>query len=546
MFDRVWRISYPALVGLLLLGLLWHHWQIVVTPVPLDLYEGTMLLITGIIADGDNPYTRAFQPAAADVYPPLYNMLVAPLTAMFGNTFQLHRAVSALFILAATAMAAIAARRNSGSWRDAFAAGAMLYAALLFYATPVSSTNAPGVAVFLAGLIVPWWRGFSTGSLVFAALCGLLAFYTKQYFILCMAILCLYLFLYVSMGRALLLGVCYAACLLLSLVIVHQTSPYYLDNTLFAPSAAMSGLQSWEILLVQLGTFVRVYAGLLLVMLLSAGASLLLRWRDGRQQTDTPGNWFRPARAGWGGPLLARQVDFFWFCLFWSSLVFLFWLGRNPGNYMTYLFQLVSPFLLIVAFEQVARLPRGLKYAAPLVLWSAYQCWAVLHKDFSADMDNWREMEDIIAGGEDILASQMLVASLLQQGKPVLQDGHTFYFPLAVHKPEWMRKPRPEDRVETVWADYIEDLYRRIERRELDLILVSPWEMRGIFLRNPPPFEDVPGKEFLQRHYRIERRIALSMTDRHGGGTYDIQVWRPKPARRPAGRSESRSAGGER
>jgi hypothetical protein len=70
--------------------------------------------------------------------------------------------------------------------------------------------------------------------------------------------------------------------------------------------------------------------------------------------------------------------------------------------------------------------------------------------------------------------------------------------------------------------------------------------MRGIFLRNPPPFEDVPGKEFLQRHYRIERRIALSMTDRHGGGTYDIQVWRPKPARRPAGRAESRSAGGER
>lgn len=179
LIQNVWRYFYPASAAVLLLALLWHHWQIIVAPVPLDLYEGTMLLVTGIIAEKGNPYTREFQPYAADVYPPLYNLMVAPLSHVFGNSFQLHRAVSALFIVLAVLLAALATWKKSASRQHALAAGAMLYAALLFYATPVSSTNAPGMAFFLAGLIVPWWRGFTNGSLVFALLCGLLAFYTR-------------------------------------------------------------------------------------------------------------------------------------------------------------------------------------------------------------------------------------------------------------------------------------------------------------------------------------------------------------------------------
>ena len=80
-----------------------------------------------------------------------------------------------------------------------------------------ASTNALGVFLFIACLAIPWWRNYSNTSLAIALLLGLLSFYAKQYFILCMAILCLYLFLYVSMRRALLLGTCFATALLASL-----------------------------------------------------------------------------------------------------------------------------------------------------------------------------------------------------------------------------------------------------------------------------------------------------------------------------------------
>ncbi len=486
-----------------------------------------MLLVTGIIADGGNPYTREFQPYAADVYPPLYNLLVAPFSHVFGNSFQLHRTVSALFIVFAALMTGLATWEKSSSRQQGFAAGVMFYAALLFYATPVSSTNALGVAVFLAGLVVPWWRGFNNGSLLFALICGLLAFYSKQYFILNMAILCLYLFLFVSMRRALILGVAYAVTLLLSLFFVHQSSPYYLDNTLFAPSAAMSGLQRWDILLLQLRLYLTTYAGLLTVLLVAFISWLI------RSDSEKVGLRVRaPLQLrDWSGPLFRYQVDFFAFCLFWATLVIVFWLGRNPGNYMTYLFQLMSPFLLIGGFTVVAGISGKARLALPLLLLSFYQSWAILHKDFSADMNAWERVDRMVASSDEVLASQMLVDTLLKHGKKVYQDGHTFYLPLAVSKPPWMLKELEQDRVATVWAEYIDELYGKIKRKEFDLILVSPWEMRGIFLRNPPPNEDITGKKFLSRYYAVDERIKLSMTDRHGGGTYDIAVWRPKQRR---------------
>lgn len=496
-----------------------------------------MALITGIIADGHNPYTRAFQPQAADVYPPLYNLLVAPLTAFFGNTFALHRSVSAFFIVLASLTLGWAGWRDHRSIVLALATGIMFYAALLFYATPVSSTNALGVFLFLLSVLIPWSRRFSNGSLAAGALCGLLAFYTKQYFILGMAMLCLYLFLYVSMRRALLLGIAYACCLLGSLAVVHSTSPYYLDNTLFAPAAALTGLNNWQTLLLQGKHYLWIYAGLIIVLLASAAEQLRGLGSKGLGRGIRA--HFSPLRAGPRGALLSGPCDFFSFCLLWTSLVIVFYLGRNPGNYLTYLFQLISPFLLLLAFRATLRLRGTMLVAAFLSLTSMYQAWHVLEKDFSTDLEQWQAVKSRIAQSDQILATQMLVMALLEAGKTVQQNGHTFYFPLATIKPDFLRKKNASDRVEAIWEEYLTSLYRKIQRREFDLVLVSSWEMRGIFKVNPPPFTKVGGREFLARHYYKSGAIELSMTPRRGGGNYRIQVWEPKPRRARRGQIES-------
>jgi hypothetical protein len=501
--------------------LLCHHIELIRAPVPLDLYEGTMLLVTGIIAAGDNPYTLAYQPHAADVYPPLYNLIVAPLSLVWGNSFALHRWVAAVFIGFACALVGYATYRRSRSRELAIAAGVLLYPALLFYATPVSSTNALGTALFLATVILPWRFQFSTVSLVVAALMSLLALYAKQYFVLGMPILCLYVFLYRSMLAGVLLGAFYAVLALVSLALVHWYSPYYLDNTMFAPAAAIQGLQSSEILYLQLQRFALVYAGLLICLLLLVARAV---------KAMPCGVLLRAPEDGWRlqGPALRQEVDYFGFALFWSTAVIVAWLGRNPGNYMTYLFQLMAPFVLIVVCSALAHRPFKRWMAALCLVPSFYLSWDMLHRDFDVDMTAWAEVERKISNSEQVLATQMLVASLLKYDVPVFQDGHTFYFPAARSKPELFVKTDPEHRVDAVWESYIETLYRKIERGEFDYVMVSPWEMRGIFGRNPPPFSELSGREFLRKYYVREDDITLSMTNRHGAGTWKVQVWKPR------------------
>jgi hypothetical protein len=196
---------------------------------------------------------------------------------------------------------------------------------------------------------------------------------------------------------------------------------------------------------------------------------------------------------------------------------------------MTYLFQLMSPFLLIAGFSTLARAQLRHWLMLPLLGLNFYQSWDILHKDFAVDMENWRKIEALIEASDEVLATQMLVVAQLERDKPVFQDGHTFYFRYAFKKPDWTRKADPAERVEAVWQDYITEMYRKVQRREFDYILISPWEMRGIFQNNPPPFEDVTGRNFVVRYYCKVDQIPLSMTGRRGAGTWKIQVWKPRP-----------------
>ena len=48
--EKHWAWVFPGAACALLLLLVWHHVQLVLTTVPLDYYEGTTVLITGLIA----------------------------------------------------------------------------------------------------------------------------------------------------------------------------------------------------------------------------------------------------------------------------------------------------------------------------------------------------------------------------------------------------------------------------------------------------------------------------------------------------------------
>ena len=211
-----------------------NHAKLISHEFPLDYNEAGMLVITSTIAHGGNPYSLESQPSQMSVYPPLYNIFVAPLSRVFGNTLELHRIFSGLFIMACAALCFYLCRRDSGARAESFIAAALVYAGLLFYSTPIASPNGLGLFLFLAAITVPWVNGFSTRSLAVTIVLGILAFYTKQYFIACLGYVALYLFLAESKKHAICFGLAALAAFIVVLALVCYTSPYYLEDTFFA------------------------------------------------------------------------------------------------------------------------------------------------------------------------------------------------------------------------------------------------------------------------------------------------------------------------
>ncbi|MFT5483864.1 MAG: 4-amino-4-deoxy-L-arabinose transferase-like glycosyltransferase [Halieaceae bacterium] len=518
--ERLWGTNYFLFLILALLALVYHHWQIISAPFPLDYYEGTTLLITQIFAEGGNPYTREYQPGAMYVYPPLFNLLVAPLTWFVDNDLILHRTVCGVFILASCLLVARAVLDCGADLIDALAAACTFYAALLFYATPISSTNAMGVFLFLTILYLPWRASFSLGSLVLATLLGVAAFYSKQYFILAVGLVGAYVFIYQSMLRAMAMGLLFVTLVVSSLWIVNLTSPYYLDNTLFSTAISTALLQNTETAVLQYTKFLWLYWPLLLLALYQLYLTVHGPGGQGLLSLIKPG--IRSVAEH-------RGTLYFWFCLALSAVIVFFSLARNPGNYLTYLFQLLSPLLLIGVFGGMSKLRVGRRYVALPVLLCLYMGWSLLPQDFSTTEAGWKRVDELVSQEENILASQILITDLLRHDRRVFQDGHTFYFPLAAEKPHWFFKDAKEDTVKQIWSSYLTGLYRDIERQHFDLIVVSPWDFHGIFVVNPPPFSTLTGPKFLKKFYYMDEQFPLSMTERHGGGTYNMKVWRPRP-----------------
>ena len=487
-----------------------HHLQLILEVLPLDIFEPAMLLITGLIMEGGNPYRVEYLPIYTDVYPALYNVLVAPLAGVFGNTLLLHRAVNAGMLLISCGLCYQSLRHLGVDKLYALCAGAMLYAALLHYSTPIASVNGLGHCLFMACLLVPLLAGFSRRSLIFSAVLGVLAFFGKPYFIAAPAFLVIFLLWRVTPLSA----VAYALLALLLLASsVGATllfAPYFLDTIVFAQQVTTIFSRDENHLIKQLLDFLTVYASLILAILLAGTAVLRV-----------------PAAA-----MVARQIrglEFYAVMLLGGTLTIVMLLGYNRGNYLTYLFQLMSPFLLLAAFLLVHRSQRILPLLLPLLLASFWQTWSLLPTHASPERTTWEVLEEKIDQHEHIFADDIVAYLLNAKGKKLYQGALTQYFHFSVLKPAFMRREENSQSVRSISARYIKETNELIGRKFFDLVLLRPGKW-GIIGASPTgwPLEKGPGQaEFLKNYEKVDT-LQLPYPERLGGGIRKIELWEPR------------------
>jgi hypothetical protein len=174
------------------------HATVIALPAPQEYREPAIVLCTDLLARGGNPYALANHPVYTNIYGIGYHLVALPAAKLFGATFLVHRLLSGACAIAACVMIGAAARRAGAGPRLAFVAAVLLYYDLAVRIAPGTQRGLPltilarpdalALLLFVLALVIPWWRDFSRGSLITAAVCAIAAFFVKAYFVLALPI----------------------------------------------------------------------------------------------------------------------------------------------------------------------------------------------------------------------------------------------------------------------------------------------------------------------------------------------------------------------
>ncbi len=503
-----------------------NHFNLVSHAYPLDYNEPSMLVTTSTIASGGNPYSLESQPERNSVYPVLFSILVAPLSLAFGNTLELHRILVGLFLIASCGLCYSLCRQESVPRTESFVVAALWYAALLYYSTPVAGPNGLGLFLFMLAITVPRACGFSTRSLAFTIVLGVLAFFTKQYFIACLGYVALYLFLAESKKRAVYFALAAVSVFVVALLLVCYTSPYYIENSFFAVLSTARLAASDEKLMDQLQEFGLIYLPLLVFLTVALAVNVASALHEREQQPRGTSHTSLVSLFDLDQPLFTRKPNYIWVCCVCSVVIVVLALGKNRGNHMTYLFQLISPFFLIGVFALAAKMPKWHWPFRFLVVVGLYNSYAMLPGDFSVREEPWDRIRHEIATADDIYASPLLISEVMHKGAPIYLSGATPYFFFGNPTPSFLAKTDPKQSVLAVWNNYAERIHTKIRNREFDLLLLD----HSMILPTSTGESAAEARAFLGEYYQLLDTIRLQLLDRPGGGYYSVEIWRPKNA----------------
>jgi hypothetical protein len=518
---------YSLGVAVVLFFLCFVHLSLINYDTPLDYNEAAMTTVTATIISNENPHSYQNQPSRTSVYPLLYNIAIAPTALVFGNSLGLHRVISAIFVILSCYLCFIALRKNNVTASHSWAATSIIYAALLYYSTPIAGPNSLGVLFFLGVTLLPWLDKFSDRSIIIASLLGILAFYTKQYFVAGLGFLYLYLFLYVSYKKSVIYGFCTAILLIASVFAVHYASPYYFDMTFFAVKNATLIVSSYKRLAEQLFFFLCIYSPL--------WAALILVFFKNQQYINKVFSSkkidavkYETRHGGGVLPLKFPIIDYFWFCFICSTLVIVVSLGKNLGNYMSYLFQLMSPFFILATFSTVKNSGLRNSVLVPITIATLFFSASILPRDFNTDNSNWEALEKLVIDNEHIYASPLALDIMRKNNKIIYQNGHTRYFGFADWKHEFFKQQTKFPSINDIWESYVTTLYTDLEKKKFDVLILDPFTNMPNSFPFSPIKREISGKELLLEHYQISTKIKVSLGNRRGAGSYVLSIWTRK------------------
>jgi hypothetical protein len=436
---------------------------------PLEYREGAPLVLTQLLLDGRNPFSLENQPLGMNNYGIVYNLAALPLAAVFGNTLLIHRVITLAFILLCFVLVFWTAFISSNNVGAAIACGELVVIALAARAGLGAFPSSMGAFFFLTAVLLPFNRSFDRRGLVLSALLCLLAFYTKPYFVLAFGIVASYVFLFVSKNRALFYGLLFVIAFCLSFLLVKFIFPLYFFDTVVSNLAQASRAQP-VFLYDQLNELVvEFYPGMI--------SGLIIAWVGMR-------GWpFKNPLARFNfrsldRPVVSKRLDYFAYCFFCSTLAFIFILGTQPGNFMSYAYQLMLPPFFLWLFQELKPQSRLGLILLPVLLFNlASFCLTGLNPSLLTQSDKsrkaWARLYQLAGNSSHILNSPILVPEMMRLGTWPVDSGHTEYYFRLGGRPENALLGPGYDIIESDGQRYLDSIRAAVVNQQFDRIIVT-------------------------------------------------------------------------
>ena len=501
------------LIGILILAV---HIKIIAFPYQLELREGAIQLSTHALLNGINPYALANNPIYINDHGILYNLLVLPFAALFGNSLQLHRLINALLILGQLLLMAKVMRLQKTSWQAIFIAVLFMWLGQIFHTSPTARSDTLGELLFLLTLFIPLIYKFNIPSLLISVILGVLSYQVKTYFFLGVIITGSYLFFFISKRKALLYAASVGALSLISILIINHYLETYFANTLYLYNAVTT--RNYAHLLKQSIKFIRDYWGLLFI-----GIGVVLNivnrtWISNFTKTKIDIKHINTS-------LLSIHLDFLLYCLIITFSSVLLILGAHSGTIQVYFYHLITPFLVMLILMYIDKQKLHQNWFMLLaVLTLLTQSYENLKPDFLPfENPDWLKLEARISKAKLVLNSPLDISILIEQGKPVAMSGLTQYYFMYPTKPFFLYMD-PEKMKEEGQL-YLGQIVSKIKNKEYDFLETIQNENYEIFLIGERLNSPQSDPSFISDYYHLVDSLTIPMP--HTFEEWKIGIWEP-------------------
>ncbi|PZV16471.1 MAG: hypothetical protein DCF20_08135 [Pseudanabaena sp.] len=581
--QSVFEGCFFLVLGYFLVKLLLNHYKIIVNPFQNEFREGAILLSTKSLFTGVNLYDLVNQPQFTNVYGIFYHLIVYPFAKIFGVNLPVHRAVTAIFIISTCiGLFWLMYKQLKISFLLCLSGSIILYYQLIYLVNPLARPDGLGLFIFLCGLFIPWQYQFSTTSLIVSIILGILGLLTKPYFFLLIPYIFLYLFIFKSKLSSIKYGLLSLVALLITVLTTNFLFESYFNNTFFAHLNAPIGndlLNDPYFSIIQFSSYISHNMGLSIISLTIFSIylihtfliylNLLTKRHNSPNQFNL--NIFSTNvsfdMANLNEPLIRNKklantqkqeqgehtnpnlnIDFVVFCLCMSMFIFFARMGHHRGNWLIYIHQLISPFLIILIFKflddkwrsplkisltqnlqsslvSIPRIETILNSIANNFYRLVFSSLIILNLftltandflfEFTYGTEDWLILRNLIAEHNNIFNSPAIASLLVEQNKPVYDSGLSEYFSDGIKSRKTFGIPFPPDKKsQDHFKNYKENINQSIRTKQFDLIVLS---------NNYSPFisEDLV-KEYYQKTKTLQSPMLFTLQN------YELNIWEPR------------------